>query len=60
MKSSKPPQLPVFNYDEFFDHQFKSSGNDLVETLVPSGGATLLYSLPKFLKSKFRASPLSP
>jgi len=46
-----PPQLPVFNYEEFLNHQFKSSGNDLVETLVPAGGATLLYSLPKSLKS---------
>jgi len=51
MKSSDHLQLPVFNYDEFFNHQFQSSGNDLVETLVPPGGATLLYSLPKFLKS---------
>ncbi len=48
---NNPPQLPVFNYEEFLNHQFKSSGNDLVETLVPAGGATLLYSLPKSLKS---------
>jgi len=48
---NNPPHLPIFNYDEFQKHQFKSSGNDLVETLVPAGGATLLYSLPKCLKS---------
>ena len=51
MKKGNRSQLPVFNYDDFLVHEFASSGDDIVETLVPRGGATLLYSLPKCLKS---------
>ncbi len=45
-------QLKSYDLEEFLNEDFGLSGQDhLVETFVPTGGAVLIYAVPKLLKT---------
>ncbi len=47
----KQKRIEVFDCADFLRHPFTDSTEDLVQTIVQRGGATLLFAKPKYLKS---------
>lgn len=48
---SKDKLVAIYDCADFLRKAFQDASDHLVGTLIPSGGATLLYGLPKGLKS---------
>lgn len=49
--SKDKPLVSIYDCADFLQKAFQDASDHLVGTLIPSGGATLLYGLPRGLKS---------